>query len=66
MQLKASKKKKVVIPEETPKTPIHERSQSIESKSILWTCTFSGPEMTIVLYNPDGLAVYHVSRLLNS
>lgn len=66
MQLKESKKKNSVTPEETPKTPIHEKSQSIESKSIMWSCTFSGPEMTIVLYNPDGLAVYHVSRLLNS
>ncbi|KAK1379101.1 Golgi-body localization protein domain [Heracleum sosnowskyi] len=58
MQLKTSKRKNAVIPEETPKIPIPERSQSIESKSIMWTCTFSGPEMTLVLYNLDGLAVH--------
>lgn len=66
MQLKTSKKKNVDISEETPQAPIPEKSQSIESKSMMWTCTFSGPEMNIVLYNLDDLPVYHVSCLLNS
>lgn len=65
MQLKTSKKKNVVILEETPKAPIPERAQSVESKAIMWTCTLSCPEITIVLYNLNGLAVYHVSCLLN-
>lgn len=60
MQLWTSKKKKMVLREETP---ISERSQSTKSKDIMWTCTISAPEMTIVLYNLNGLAVYHVSCL---
>lgn len=67
MQLKTSKKKNMVIREETSKTPpIVENSQSNQSKPIMWTCTLSGPEMTIVIYNLNGLPVYRVSFLLNS
>ncbi|WOG92852.1 hypothetical protein DCAR_0312129 [Daucus carota subsp. sativus] len=59
MQLKTSKKKNTVIREETSKTPpIVENSQSNQSKPIMWTCTLSGPEMTIVIYNLNGLPVY--------
>ncbi|KAL8119517.1 protein SABRE isoform X1 [Apium graveolens] len=56
MQLRTSKKKKMVLREETP---ISERSQSTKSEDIMWTCTVSAPEMTIVLYNLNGLEVYH-------
>ena len=60
MQLLTSKKKKMVLREETP---IPERPESTKLKDIMWTCTLSAPEMTIVLYNLAGLAVYHVSCL---
>nr|XP_017218041.1 PREDICTED: protein SABRE isoform X2 [Daucus carota subsp. sativus] len=56
MQLLTSKKKKMVLREETP---IPERPESTKLKDIMWTCTLSAPEMTIVLYNLAGLAVYH-------
>lgn len=56
MQLQSSKKKKMVLREESPNP---ERLQSTESKAIMWTCTVSAPEMTIVLYNLSGLPLYH-------
>lgn len=62
VQLQSSKKKKMVLREEIPNP---ERLQSTESKAIMWTCTVSAPEMTIVLYNLSGLPLYHVSDLLN-
>ncbi|XP_042988908.1 protein SABRE isoform X2 [Carya illinoinensis] len=57
LRLHYSKKKKMVLQEETLAL---EKSQSIESKAIMWTCTVSAPEMTIVLYSVNGLPVYHV------
>lgn len=62
VQLQSSKKKKMVLREEIPNP---ERLQSTESKAIMWTCTVSAPEMTIVLYNLSGLPLYHVSDLPN-
>lgn len=60
LRLHYSKKKKMVLQEETLAL---EKSQSIESKAIMWTCTVSAPEMTIVLYSVNGLPVYHVSAI---
>ncbi|KAL6012637.1 hypothetical protein ACLOJK_003126 [Asimina triloba] len=56
MQLHMSKKKKMVLREETPS---FEKSQSSDLKTIMWTCTFSAPEMTIVLYSLNGSPLYH-------
>jgi hypothetical protein len=40
-----------------------EISQTKESKPIMWTCTVSAPEMTVMLHSPSGLVLYHVSSL---
>ncbi|KAK9271467.1 hypothetical protein L1049_027058 [Liquidambar formosana] len=56
MHLHFSKKKKMVLREETS---IPERPQSTELKAIMWTCTVSAPEMTIVLYSISGLPMYY-------
>lgn len=37
-----------------------EVSQTKEIKQIMWTCTVSAPEMTIMLYSSSGLVLYHV------
>jgi hypothetical protein len=55
-----SKKKRIVLQEEKPAL---EKLQSTESEAIMWTCTLSAPEMTVVLYSISGLPVYHVSNL---
>ncbi|CAM0875467.1 unnamed protein product [Alopecurus aequalis] len=34
-------------------------SQTKENKPILWTCTVSAPEMTVMLYSPSGSVLYH-------
>lgn len=36
-------------------------SQTKEIKLIMWTCTVSAPEMSVMLYNLNGLVLYHVS-----
>lgn len=61
LRLHYSKKKKMVLREEVV-TPV--RPQSTESKAIMWTCTVSAPEMTIVVYSISGLPLYHVSDVL--
>ncbi|KAE8666757.1 Protein SABRE [Hibiscus syriacus] len=56
LRLQSSKKKGMVLQEETPAL---EKPQSTESKAIMWTCTVSAPEMTIVLYSICGVPLYH-------
>ncbi|KAJ4830314.1 hypothetical protein Tsubulata_011289 [Turnera subulata] len=57
LQLHNSKKKKMVLQHEPP-PPV--KSQSTESKSIImWTCTVSAPELTIVVYSISGSPLYH-------
>ncbi|KAL3514280.1 hypothetical protein ACH5RR_026997 [Cinchona calisaya] len=56
MQLRSSKPKKMVLREEGSSL---EKERSTEQNTIMWTCTASAPEMTIVLYNLSGLPVYH-------
>ncbi|KAF8377399.1 hypothetical protein HHK36_030776 [Tetracentron sinense] len=56
MCLHLSKKKQIVLREENP---ILEKSQSTETEAIMWTCTVSAPEMTIVLYSISGSPLYH-------
>ncbi|KAA8538196.1 hypothetical protein F0562_027804 [Nyssa sinensis] len=56
MRLHSSKEKKMVLREESPNP---ERLQSTESKAIMWTCTVSAPEMTIVLYSLSDVPLYH-------
>lgn len=58
----SSRNKKMVLRKEMPS----EKLQSSESKAIMWTCTVSAPEMTIVLYSIDGSPLYHVSNVLVS
>ncbi|KAH7661259.1 FMP27 C-terminal protein [Dioscorea alata] len=56
LQLHNSKKKRMVLHGEN----VHqEQFQASEVKPIMWACTVSAPEMTIVLYNLDGMPVYH-------
>jgi hypothetical protein len=55
--LRSSKKKKVVLREETSVV----KPKSNDSKTITWTCKFSTPEITIMLYNMAGFPVYYVS-----
>ncbi|KAI3491193.1 hypothetical protein L1887_44439 [Cichorium endivia] len=56
MKLSSSKKKRMVLRDENA-NPVTVQSSS--SKAIMWTCTVSAPEMTIVLFNPSGLPIYH-------
>ncbi|XP_071741750.1 protein SABRE [Rutidosis leptorrhynchoides] len=56
MKLSSSKKKKMVLRDENVNPPSVESSSS---KAIMWTCTVSAPEMTIVLFNLSGLPIYH-------
>ncbi|KAJ0982380.1 hypothetical protein J5N97_010635 [Dioscorea zingiberensis] len=56
LQLHNSKKKKMVLREENFR---QEQFQASEIKAIMWTFTVSAPEMTIVLYNLNGVPVYH-------
>lgn len=58
--LHLSKKKRMVLQEETSKT---ERRQLTEPRVVMWTCTVSAPEMTILLYSISGSPLYHVSNL---
>ncbi|WJX63369.1 hypothetical protein P8452_48262 [Trifolium repens] len=53
--LRSSKKKKVVLREEAPVV----KPKSNDNKTITWTCKFSTPEITIMLYNMAGFPVYH-------
>ncbi|TYH17963.1 hypothetical protein ES288_A05G232900v1 [Gossypium darwinii] len=56
LRLQSSKKKGMVLQEETSTL---EKPQSTGSKAIMWTCTVSAPEMTIVLYSLSGVPLYH-------
>ena len=62
LRLRSSKNKKMVLKKETPS----EKPQSSESKPIMWECTVSAPDMTIVLYSISGSPLYHVSNVLIS
>ncbi|XP_031736364.1 protein SABRE isoform X2 [Cucumis sativus] len=55
LRLRSSKNKKMVLKKETPS----EKPQSSESKPIMWECTVSAPDMTIVLYSISGSPLYH-------
>ncbi|KAL5559945.1 hypothetical protein UlMin_036156 [Ulmus minor] len=56
LQVHFSKKKSMVLREETS---VLEKPPVGDVKAILWTCTLSAPEMTIVLYDISGLPLYH-------
>ncbi|XP_057533189.1 protein SABRE isoform X1 [Amaranthus tricolor] len=57
IRLYFAKKKQMVLKEETVtiNRPISKKSKAI----IMWTCTVSAPEMTIILYSLSGLPLYH-------
>ncbi|KAI4307517.1 hypothetical protein L6164_030695 [Bauhinia variegata] len=54
--LHLSKKKKMVLRDEASDVV---KPQSTDNKAIVWTCTFSAPEMRLMLSNLAGSAVYH-------
>eukprot|EP00268_Persea_americana_P058378 TRINITY_DN7055_c0_g1_i3.p1 TRINITY_DN7055_c0_g1~~TRINITY_DN7055_c0_g1_i3.p1 ORF type:complete len:2661 (+),score=516.45 TRINITY_DN7055_c0_g1_i3:441-8423(+) len=56
LHLHMSKKKHMVLREENYNLP---KSEEINTKVIMWTCTVSAPEMTILLYSLSGLPLYH-------
>lgn len=58
MRLRLSNKKRMALGKENSHL---EKSQTRDIKPVMWTCTVSAPEMTIVLYSPNGSALYHVS-----
>ncbi|XP_024023425.1 protein SABRE isoform X2 [Morus notabilis] len=51
-----SKKKRMVLRDEVSAT---EKAPVSDVKPIMWTCTLSAPEMTIILYSLNGLPLYH-------
>lgn len=53
-------KKKMVLQEGKTKS---KKSSLSEVKAIMWTCTVSAPEMTLLLYSVSGSPLYHVSFL---
>ncbi|KAL9272149.1 SABRE-like protein [Drosera capensis] len=55
MRLHFSKEKKMVLKEEAPGS---ERPKSTGSKAIMWTCTVSAPEMTVMLYSITGSPLF--------
>ncbi|XP_068654022.1 protein SABRE-like isoform X2 [Aristolochia californica] len=62
MHLHMSKKKRMVLHENHAnhdRPDNTERADVTDRKAIMWTCTLSAPEMTIVLYNLNGLPLYH-------
>ncbi|WOL08896.1 protein SABRE isoform X1 [Canna indica] len=56
LQLRMAKKQSLVLGRDNSQ---HQKSQTSHIKSIMWTCTVSAPEMTIVLYSLSGLPLYH-------
>ncbi|KAM5575295.1 protein SABRE [Rosa sericea] len=58
LRLHFSKKKRMVLQEEKP--TLDKTSPTTDTNIIMWTCTFSAPEMTIVLHSLSGLPLYHV------
>ncbi|XVE60621.1 hypothetical protein DITRI_Ditri05aG0142700 [Diplodiscus trichospermus] len=56
LKLQSSKKKGMILQEETLTIV---KPQSTESKALLWTCTVSAPEMTIILYSVSNVPLYH-------
>ncbi|XP_065044089.1 protein SABRE-like isoform X1 [Musa acuminata AAA Group] len=56
LQLHMSKKKNLVLVKNKSQ---NENSETSHVKSIMWTCTVSAPEMTVVLYSLTGLPLYH-------
>ncbi|GMH14037.1 hypothetical protein Nepgr_015878 [Nepenthes gracilis] len=56
MHLLFAKKKKMVLEKETSK---QDKPKSAELKAIMWTCTVSAPEMTIMLYSMSGSPLFH-------
>lgn len=60
LRLNASKKKKMVLKEESP---AREKSRPSDHKAIIWTSTISAPELTIMVYDLNGLPLCHVRVL---
>ncbi|KAM6552475.1 hypothetical protein CsatB_013237 [Cannabis sativa] len=56
LRLHFSKKKRMVLQDEVSSIKSPPVS---DAKAIMWTCTLSAPEMTIVLYSISGVPLYH-------
>ncbi|GAB4839472.1 hypothetical protein Ancab_028995 [Ancistrocladus abbreviatus] len=56
LHLHFAKKKRMVLKEESSN---QDRPKSTGFKAIMWTCTFSAPEMTIMLYSMSGSPLFH-------
>ncbi|MCD9641027.1 hypothetical protein HAX54_026841 [Datura stramonium] len=56
LRLHASKKKKMVLREESS---TREKSRSYDHKAIMWTSSISAPELTITVYDLNGLPLCH-------
>ncbi|XP_016551186.1 protein SABRE isoform X3 [Capsicum annuum] len=56
LRLHAAKKKKMVLREESS---TREKSRSSDHKAIMWTATISAPELTIMVYDLNGLPLCH-------
>lgn len=61
LRLHAAKKKKMVLREESS---TREKSRSSDHKAIMWTATISAPELTIMVYDLNGLPLCHVRLLI--
>ncbi|XP_050158552.1 protein SABRE-like isoform X12 [Malus sylvestris] len=57
LRLHFSKKKRMVLREGT--STLDKPPPTDDTKAIMWTCTVSAPEMTIVVYSISGLPLYH-------
>ncbi|XP_028802142.1 protein SABRE [Neltuma alba] len=63
--LHSAKKKRMVLGEEASKvvkpqsSRADEKSTNQDIKTIVWTCNFSAPDMTLMLFNMAGSPVYH-------
>ncbi|XP_057820697.1 protein SABRE isoform X2 [Cryptomeria japonica] len=54
------KRKRNSSPMQSSSKPIKARSSHTDLKSIMWTCTVSAPETTIILYNLNDAPIYLV------
>ncbi|CAK9163638.1 unnamed protein product, partial [Ilex paraguariensis] len=63
MRLRSTNNRKMVLREDRSSL---ERPQSADIKAIMWTCTLSAPEMTIVIYNLSDSPLYHPTSPIRS
>ncbi|XP_010440972.1 PREDICTED: protein KINKY POLLEN isoform X2 [Camelina sativa] len=57
LRLHFSKKKKMVLKEETPNI-VKSETTGRKAVAVVWKCATSAPDVTVVLYNPGGSPIY--------